>query len=95
MSLWRCALILLSLLAACDDSSGGNEADGGSACGSLDAGGYPVCDPECPETWPDACNPPPACFEALAASRCNRCNQLNGEWEQPYVESFCDSDAGI
>ena len=82
-------------MTACGGGDGGTESDGGSSCGPLDAGGYPVCDPECPATWPDACNPPAACIEALAAGRCNYCDELTGEWQQPFVESFCDdSDAG-
>jgi hypothetical protein len=90
---WRCALILLTLLAACDEGNSAVEADGGSACGPLD-GGLQICNPECPSSWPDACNPPEACWDDLAEGRCNRCDELTGEWQLVYVESFCYPDAG-
>ncbi len=100
MSLWRCALLLLTLLAACDDDgvggtdSGVDVSDASPGCGPLD-GGIQVCNPECPGSWPDACNPPEACIDDLAAGRCMLCDEETGDWVTAYVESFCDTDAGI
>ncbi len=96
MTTLRYALFLLSLSLACGGGDGGSGGDDGGRgeCPSLPDGGLQQCNPDCPGSWPDACNPPAACLADLAEGSCLQCDEDTGEWVEVIVESFCQIDAG-